>query len=284
MATAPARDPVAGVLEADAAGRHQLHLRQRAAQVLEVPRARAPWRGTPSPRRRRPPRPRESRSARSTRASRPRRRRGMASMTAGLNTGLTMKRAPARMAARAVSGSRIVPAPMRKPAGSVGAISLDELDGPRHGHRHLERRDAACGQRVDDRAELRPVLQPDHRHNTAIRDLPDRRRSRAVLSHVRPPLPGEPAAVDHEDVPVDVVAGRRTQEHGRAANIGRAHPSVPPESARESGGSGSRRRGGPPCCRWPCTRVRSPFTLMRCAAHSLASAFVSCASPPLAAA
>ena len=58
-----------------------------------------------------------------------------------------------------------VPAPSRNPSGRVGA---------RHGHRYLERLHAAGDDRVDDRAELARITQPDDGNDAELFDSFDR--------------------------------------------------------------------------------------------------------------
>ena len=71
-----------------------------------------------------------------------------AAIVSRLSAGLTTKRAPASMHARAVSGSRTVPAPTR--ASGARRVDLrDEAHGAGHGHRDLEDRQAAGLDGVD---------------------------------------------------------------------------------------------------------------------------------------
>ena len=77
------------------------------------------------------------------------------------------------MAARAVSGSTTVPAPITNPAGSVGAIS--PMSSIARGTVIVTSSAVTppVGERVDDGAEPRAVLQADHGHDAARLDPPD---------------------------------------------------------------------------------------------------------------
>ena len=70
----------------------------------------------------------------------------------GPETGETTNRAPARITLRAVSGSSTVPAPINTFARQGLRELLDQPHRSRHGHRHLERRDATLGERQGDLA------------------------------------------------------------------------------------------------------------------------------------
>ena len=163
-------DPVAGVVERDAAGRHQLHLRQRPAHVLDELRAE----------RRRRKHLDDVGAALVRREDLGRReaawhRRHVALVAGGDHLRLEHRADDERRAgidhARARSPRR---SRCRRRAGTRRQRRrqlADQLDRARHGHRHLERAHAAFHQRVDDRAQLRRILQADHRHDAERFDL-----------------------------------------------------------------------------------------------------------------
>jgi hypothetical protein len=106
-------DEIRRRLQRHATGRNQLDLRQRRFQRLDVTRASDRAQPEKPSRNQRPPtRPGPLPSASSAnRASRRRPYRRQTSIVSRFNAGLTTKRAPARMHARAVSQSSTVPAP-----------------------------------------------------------------------------------------------------------------------------------------------------------------------------
>ena len=175
MATAPALIQSPALSLADAAGRHQLHLRQRAAHVLEEPR----------PERRRGkhlhdvgaglPRVEDLGRREAARASPPRRSDAPSRSPRGRNTGPTTKRAPARMTWRAVSASRTVPGAEQELLRQRRRDLLDQPHGARHGHRDLEGAHAALHQRVDDGAHVIGLLQADDGDDAARLDVAGRR-------------------------------------------------------------------------------------------------------------
>ena len=173
-------DPVAGVVERDAAGRHQLHLRQRPAHVLEVTRAE---------RRRRKHLddvgaglPRVENLGRREAAG----HRRHVALVAGRDDVRPEHRADDELRAgvdharRAVSASSDRAGAEQEPGRQRRRELRDQLDRARHRHRHLERADAPFGERVDDGAQLGRILHADDRDDPG---LLDRRRQRVPPCH-----------------------------------------------------------------------------------------------------
>ena len=94
-------------------------------------------------------------------------------MTSRRKTGLTTNCAPASIAARAVVASTTVPAPTSTSSGNPLSELPDQLDRPRHGHRHFKHAHAARGQRVHDGAERVRVVETDDRNDALALDARD---------------------------------------------------------------------------------------------------------------
>ena len=154
-------NPVAGVVERDAAGRHQLDVRQRASNVLDVP---GPERGGGKDLHdvsAGVPRVEDFRRAETARHHRRRLAAWQASITDRRKTGLTTKlRARIDDASRGIGiGDR--PRAEQKALRHLWREVGDQLHGARHGHGHFERGQAALGKRVDDAAQPARFLDSD---------------------------------------------------------------------------------------------------------------------------
>jgi hypothetical protein len=64
----------------------------------------------------------------------------------------------------------------------------NQSDRARHRHRHLERAHAAFHECIDNRAQLRRVLDPNHRHDAELLNLLDHRRA-SRFHHAHRALP-----------------------------------------------------------------------------------------------
>ena len=96
------------------------------------------------------------------------------------SAGLTTNCAPARMQARAVSGSSTVPAPTTASAPKRRPRSSIRRDRARHGHGDLEDGDAAGADGVDGPDRLVRGLGAHHGHDA---DLADAARGRSRVAH-----------------------------------------------------------------------------------------------------